>query len=64
MYAMYIVQRDDLRPALIEPIAEYCDNVLYTGETIVFIPKQGFLATVGLFFTENAISYQLEFQKV
>lgn len=62
---MYMVDSKDLGdPSVItEIIHHYCQNIIENGKTIIFIPKDGFLATLGLFFTEKGISYQLEFKK-
>lgn len=63
MGAVYIIQTRDLRdPNIKNEVAHYCHRV-ETGDAISFIPKDGYLATLGLFFTERGISYRLEFTR-
>lgn len=64
MGAVYIIQTRDLRdPNMKNEVAHYCHRVIETGDDISFIPKDGYLATLGLFFTERGISYRLEFTR-
>ena len=65
MLAIYAVQRQDVPNlnSVIEEVEKYCKEIVQNERTIMFIPKDGFLTTLGLFFTEKAISYQLEFKK-
>lgn len=62
MGAVYIIQRFDLtHPNIKNEVAQFCDRVIESGNVISFVPKDGYLATLGLFFTERGISYRLEF---
>ena len=65
MGGVYIVEREQL-PDLDQIRAQaetYCKEIIENGRAISFVPKDGFLATLGLFFSEKAISYHLEFKK-
>ena len=65
MAAIYIVQRADLHnvDSIKEAVEKYCKEIIQNEQAIIFVPKNGFIATLGLFFTRKAISYQLEFTK-
>lgn len=65
MSANFIVQRQEMPNvnSVMDEVEKYCKQIVESERTIMFIPKDGFLATLGLFFTEKAISYHLEFKK-
>ena len=65
MAAIYIIQLEDLPDveSVKDAVAKYCKEIVEDERTISFVPKDGFLATLGLFFTEKMISYQLEFKR-
>lgn len=62
LIAVYIVNREDIGDldSIRAEVARCCDEIV-EKETVISIAKNGVLATLGLYFTEKKISYQLEF---
>jgi CRISPR/Cas system CMR subunit Cmr6 (Cas7 group RAMP superfamily) len=65
MAAIYIVQRDHIPDlsSIKGVVEEYCSEIVEDENTITFTPRNGFVATLGLYFTRQAISYQLQFNE-
>jgi hypothetical protein len=65
MAAIYIIQRKDVPNLkdIKETLEKYCAEIVVNDHAVMFLPKDGFLATLGLYFSERAISYHLEFMK-